>query len=142
MSKAEKAAENFINGLNCAQSVLFTYGPDSGLDREACIRIAAPFGGGMGHVQEVCGAVTGALMVIGLRHGEGTAERDRRDHVIELSREFIDAFRARFGSVLCRDLLACDISTREGLLKAREQGAFAVCADYVRAAGGLLDKKL
>ncbi len=142
MSKADKAAENFTNGLNCAQSVLSAYGPGLGLDKETCIRIAAPFGGGMGHVQEVCGAVSGALMVIGLRHGEGTAERDRRDHVIELAQRFINSFKERFGSVLCRDLIACDISTREGLRKARELGAFTVCADYVRAAGELLDNNL
>ncbi len=142
MSKADKAVENFKNGLNCAQSILFTYGPDLGLDRETCVRMAAPFGGGMGHVQEVCGAVSGALMVIGLRHGEGTAERDKRDRIIEMAQEFIKDFKQRCGSALCRDLLKCDISTRAGLLKAREQGAFSVCADYIRIAGELLEKKL
>lgn len=142
MSNAEKAVENFKNGLNCSQSVLSAYGPALGLDEKTCIKIAAPFGGGIGHVQEVCGAVSGAAMVIGLKHGEGTEQRDRRDRIIELTQEFIKEFKKQKGSVLCRDLLGCDISTKDGLTKAREQGAFNVCADYVRLAGKILEKML
>lgn len=142
MSKAELAAERFLNGLNCSQSVLASYGPALGLDEKTCIRMASPFGGGIGHVQEVCGALTGAIMAIGLKHGEGTDQRDGRDRIIELTREFIGEFKKRKGSIFCRDLLGCDITTNEGLEKAREQGAFNVCADYVRLAGELLEKML
>ncbi len=142
MSNAEKAVEKFKNGLNCSQAVLSAYGPSLGLDEETCIRIAAPFGGGIGHVQEVCGAVSGAIMAIGLKHGEGTRQRDKRDRIIELAQEFIIEFKKQKKSILCRDLLGCDISTRDGLLKAREQNAFNVCADYVRLAGQLLEKML
>ncbi|HNW28310.1 MAG TPA: C-GCAxxG-C-C family protein [Spirochaetota bacterium] len=142
MSKGELAAERFRNGLNCSQSVLATYGPALGLDEKTCIRIASPFGGGIGHVQEVCGALSGAIMAIGLKHGEGSELRERRDRVIELTQEFIGEFKKRKGSIFCRDLLGCDITTKEGLVKAREQGAFNVCADYVRLAGELLEKML
>ena len=142
MSKAEKAAEKFKNGMNCSQAVLSAYGPALGLDEKTCIRIASPFGGGIGHVQEVCGAVSGAVMAIGLKHGEGREQRDKRDRIIELTQEFIKEFKKQKKSILCRDLLGCDISTGDGLIKAREQNAFNVCVDYVRLAGELLEKIL
>jgi C_GCAxxG_C_C family probable redox protein len=142
MSKTEMAVEKLKNGLNCSQSVLSAYGPALGLDEETCIRIAAPFGGGIGHVQEVCGAVSGAAMAIGLKHGEGTEQRDKRDRIIEITQEFIKEFKKQKGTILCRDLLGCDISTKEGLMHAREKNAFSVCADYVRLASELLEKML
>ena len=142
MSNADRAVEKFKNGLNCSQSILSTFGPALGLDEKSCIKIAAPFGGGIGHVQEVCGAVSGAVMAIGLRHGEGTEERDKRDRIIGLAQEFIQAFTARHGSLRCRQLLNFDITTREGLLRAREAEAFAVCGDYIRTAAELLEKML
>jgi C_GCAxxG_C_C family probable redox protein len=142
MSTADKAVESFKNGLNCSQAVLFTCGPALGLDEKTCIKIAAPFGGGIGHIQEVCGAVSGAAMAIGLKHGEGTDQRDKRDRVIGLTQEFIEEFRKRNGFIRCRDLLNFDITTRSGLLKAREQGTFNVCADYVRSAVEILEKML
>ncbi len=142
MSNAEIAAEKLKNGLNCSQAVLSTYGPALGLDEKTCIRIAAPFGGGIGHVQEVCGAVSGAAMAIGLKYGEGSEQRDKRDRIIELTQDFIRQFKNQKGSILCSDLLNFDISTPEGLKKAREQGAFNICGDYVRLAGELLEKML
>jgi C_GCAxxG_C_C family probable redox protein len=142
MSNGDWAVESFSKGLNCAQAVLSAYGPALGLDEKTCIKIASPFGGGIGHVQEVCGAVSGAVMAIGLKHGEGSEQRDKRDRIIELTQEFLRQFKERSGSLLCRDLLNFDISTREGLRKAREQGAFSVCSGYVRLAGELLEKIL
>ncbi len=142
MSNGDRAVRNFNSGLNCAQAVLSTYGPALGLDEKTCIKIASPFGGGIGHVQEVCGAVTGAVMAIGLKHGEGSEQRDKRDRIIELTQEFLRQFKERSGSLLCRDLLNFDIYTIDGLRKAREQGAFSVCSGYVRLAEELLEKLL
>lgn len=69
MSNADKAAELF-KSCNCAQAVLGTLGPGAGLESPECFRVAAAFGGGMARMGLVCGAVTGGMMVLGLRHGD------------------------------------------------------------------------
>ena len=142
MKNPEKAVEYLKNGFNCSQSVLKTFAPSYGLDDETCTRLAAPFGGGIGHLQETCGAVTGAIMVLGLRHGAGCESRDVREHLNGMVQAFVAEFKERHGSVVCRTLLGCDISTKSGLEAARARGAFVVCADYVRTAAELLDKRL
>ena len=69
MSRVEQAVSCFQGGFNCSQAVLSTYAQDFGLDREAALKLAAGFGGGMGRMAGTCGAVTGAFMVLGLKHG-------------------------------------------------------------------------
>ena len=69
MSRVEQAVSCFKGGFNCSQAVLSTYAQDFGLDREAALKLAAGFGGGMGRMAGTCGAVTGAFMVLGLKHG-------------------------------------------------------------------------
>ncbi|UCD85357.1 MAG: C_GCAxxG_C_C family protein, partial [Deltaproteobacteria bacterium] len=69
MSKVKSAVSCFKEGFSCSQVLLSTYGTDFGLDRETALKVAGAFGGGMGRMGEVCGAVTGAFMVIGLKHG-------------------------------------------------------------------------
>ena len=142
MNNPEKALSNFEKGMNCAQSVLATFGPSFGLDEKICIRIASPFGGGIGHIQEICGAVSGAIMAIGLKHGAGTDQRDKRDRINGLAQEFIRAFKKKNNSILCRDLLGFDISTQSGLIEARNRGIFKVCPGYVRSAAEILDLML
>ena len=139
MNNAEKAVDFFKGGRNCSQSVVSAFGPSWGLPAETCIRIAAPFGGGIGHIQETCGAVTGAIMILGMVHGAGTENRNARDHIIEKTQEFISEFKKRHRTIRCRDLLGCDITSKAGLAAARESGAFSVCADYVRTAAEILD---
>jgi len=142
MNNPEKAVEFFKGGRNCSQSVVSAFGPSCGLPAETCIRIAAPFGGGIGHIQETCGAVTGAIMILGMVHGAGTENRDARDGIIEKTREFIREFKKRHRTVRCRDLLGCDITTKAGLAAARDGGAFNACADYVQTAAEILDTML
>jgi C_GCAxxG_C_C family probable redox protein len=142
MTNADSAIDKFKKGLNCAQAVFSTFGPSCGLDEEMCVRIASPFGGGIGHLQEVCGAVSGAIMVIGLKHGAGSTERDVRDHINELAQNFVRDFKLRNNSVLCRDLLSFDITTKSGLAEARKKGVFAPCAGYVRNAVEILETML
>jgi C_GCAxxG_C_C family probable redox protein len=111
-----------------------------GLNEEMCARIASPFGGGIGHVQEVCGAVSGAAMVIGLKYGEKSADRDVRDHINDLTQNFVREFKSRNHSILCRELLKFDITTKDGLIEARKKGVFAPCVEFVRSAVELLEK--
>ena len=103
---AEIARQNFLSGMTCAQAVLCAFEDVTGLDRDAAMRISASFGGGIGGRRELCGALAGALMVLGLLEGwttpgDGTA---KAAHYAR-TRELAAAFEAREGSAVCRELL-------------------------------------
>ena len=144
MSKAELAAGCFAGGFNCSQSVFSTYAPDLGLDRAAALKVAAAFGGGFVRTGETCGAVTGALMVIGLKYGcTRPDDNDAKTKTIETGRKFLEKFKQRNGSLACRTLLGCDLSTPEGMKKATDEKLFStVCPKFVRAAAEILDEVL
>lgn len=143
MSGVESALKCFNDGegFNCSQSVLSAYAERMGLDRELALKIATGFGGGMGRKGEVCGAVTGALMVIGLKHGRTILEdTESKEQTYELVGEFIKRFKSRNGSILCRELLGIDIGTPEGYAAAKEQKAFSeICPKMVQAAAEILE---
>ncbi|MHB8846257.1 MAG: C-GCAxxG-C-C family protein [Nitrospirota bacterium] len=124
--------------------MLSTYGKRSGLDRETALRVAGAFGAGMARTGETCGAVTGGLMVIGLKHAKMRKDDDDgRELSYALAQEFMDAFRERHGSLLCRDLLGVDVSTPEGMRAVRERDLFrTVCPKFVKDAGELLEELL
>lgn len=124
------ANDRFACGFNCAQSMLATFAPQLGVPIGLALRVAAPFGAGMGRKGQVCGALTGALMVIGLRYA--SEQPENKDEIYRLSREFIDQFEREHGTILCKELLGFDISTPEGLQAARDHDAFAgVCPALV-----------
>ena len=144
MTEAEKAVSCFREGFMCSQAVLSAYAEQLGFDREDALKVSAAFGGGMGRMGETCGAVTGAFMVIGLKYGR-TAVEDRGSHekTTRLVREFVDQFKAVNGSIVCRELLGCDLSTPDGLKtfvdkKLRD----SLCAKLVRDAAEILKQLL
>jgi C_GCAxxG_C_C family probable redox protein len=143
MSDAEKAVELFRAGCACSQAVLATYGPRYGLAEEQALRLAAPFAGGM-RMAETCGAVTGAFMVLGLAHCTNesrTAEGRTAAYAAVVA--FARAFEAKNGSLACRDLLGCDVSTPAGNQVAREKGLFVTtCPRLVRDASSILEAAL
>jgi C_GCAxxG_C_C family probable redox protein len=141
--EVEQTIARFEEGLNCAQAVFSTYGPHFGLDSEIAVRIAGALGSGMG-MGETCGAVTGALMVIGLKqarlNGSSLFSKDRTE---EIAREFVERFKARNVTTECRELLGCDISTREGLRSAQREKHFKKrCPKFVRDAAEILEEIL
>jgi C_GCAxxG_C_C family probable redox protein len=142
VSASEHALGFFAKGYNCAQSVFAACGPAAGMNESTCLRLAAPFGGGFGRLGEVCGAVSGAMLVLGLRHGaEVTGDSDGKARHYERVREFARRFQARHGSLTCRGLLGCDISTPEGRDQARQRGVYLTqCPLYVQAAVEILDE--
>jgi len=85
------------------------------------LKLASGFGGGMGRLAETCGAVTGAFMAMGLKFGAATAEREAREPIYARVRELAARFKACHGSLICRDLLGCDLSTPEGFALAQEK---------------------
>ena len=142
MSKADEAVK-FFSSYNCAQSVLCAYASDCGLETDKALQAAVGFGGGMGKLQETCGAVSGAIIALGL--SSGFKEGDSRDKIsanYEKVRQLITDFSARKGTVRCRDLLGCDLSTEEGQKVFKEGNLRDKCKDYIRLCCELLDKYL
>ena len=123
--------------------MLSTYGARFGLDREMAFRVAGVFGSGMGR-GDTCGAVTGAFMLIGLKHGKTKGSDDlSQERADELARQFAERFIARNGSIVCRELLGCDISTSEGLKAAKKEKHFKKrCPKFVQDAAEILEELL
>jgi len=114
--KTEVAMDKCLSGYNCAQSVLYAYGPDLGIDGETALKLATGLGAGMARRGEVCGAVTGGILVLGLKFGRGgQQDRSATEETYQKTQELVAQFEARHGSSLCRVLLAgCDLRTAEG----------------------------
>lgn len=144
MNRCDTAEALFRQGYSCSQAVLAAFSEELGLDRESALKVAAGFGGGMGRMAETCGAVTGAVMVLGLRHGSTRADdKPSKEKTYERVREFVARFKALHGSVVCRELLGCDISTPSGSQQARDQQlTTTLCPKFVRGAVEVLEKLL
>ena len=128
----EEISARFAAGGNCAQSTLVPWADALGYDEEELMRMAAAFAGGMFR-GDTCGAVTGALMTIGLACG------DDPERTAEKTAQFQAAFTERFGSTICRELLGYDFSKPGELERARESGKMTSdCAAFVRGASELL----
>lgn len=142
MNKAEQAEAVFKEGFCCSQAVLSTHARMFNLDRDTALKIATSFCGGMGRMGDTCGAVTGAFMVIGLKHGKTEAEDDEsKERTYGLVREFVKEFESRNGSIKCKDLLGIDIGTPEGLNLIREKNLFdTLCTKLVRDAVEIIEK--
>ena len=103
--------------------MLYAFRDESAMDEETALKIACGLGAGMGRNQEVCGAVTGGILVLGMRHGRGSRdERSAMELTYAKTRELMDIFAGRHGSCICRQLLnGCDVSTEEGRKQFKDQ---------------------
>jgi C_GCAxxG_C_C family probable redox protein len=144
MIKSEKAVALFNEGFSCSQAVFAAFSRDFGLARTTSLKISQPFGGGMAHLGEACGAVTGAFMVIGLKYGRTkAADLQARDKTYAVMRQFTDKFKALHCSIQCRCLLGLDLGTEEGLRLAREKNLFqTLCVKYVQHAAEIVEEIL
>lgn len=126
----EKAAALFATGLNCAQSVYCAFAEELGMDAETAAKVSAGLGGGVGRLREVCGAVTGATLVLGMKYGPD------KTAVYEKVQEFAAIFKQEMGSIICRDLLAGTGATSGGAPEARTSEYYKKrpCAEIVRFA--------
>lgn len=140
MHHKEQALAAFQQGYSCSQAVLSAFAQELGLPQETAVKVSASFGGGLARMGETCGAVTGALMVIGLRFAAASpTDRTAKEATYDAAREFCQQFRTRHKSLLCRELLGCDISTTEGMRMARESKLFVTqCPKYVADATDIL----
>ena len=136
MNRSENAKDLFLSGYNCAQSVVLSFADDLKFSKELAQKMAAGFGGGMGKNQETCGAVTGAIMVLGMIKGEEVNNNDELKAsaygaVKDLTRDFVAAYK----TTQCRELIGCDLNTPEGSAKFKEEKIMEnVCAGCVKKA--------
>ena len=141
MNRAEEAKKQFKKGFHCAPAVLSTYSEQLGLEKALALKIACGFGAGIGRMGKTCGAVTGALMVIGLKYGQvNLADEESSQRTYTLVKEFIDRFTALHSSIECKDLIGYDLSDSGELSLARESGAFQnQCPSFVYDSACILE---
>jgi C_GCAxxG_C_C family probable redox protein len=143
MKKKENAVRLFKLRLNCSQAIFSAYQDE--LDERTALKLATVFGAGVaGTGQELCGAVTGALMALSLKYGRADLESvDAKTKTHEMGRQFLSQFKAKHGSCVCEQLLGMNIGTAEGHKKAQEAGLFETqCLDVVKSAADILDELL
>jgi C_GCAxxG_C_C family probable redox protein len=131
-----QAESTFRSGFNCTQAVLTSFKDHFDTDTETLFKIANGFGGGMGRKQEVCGAVTGAIMAISLVHGRGEIDSmEKQETTYGKVRELINAFTKEFGTIRCSELLpGCTLLTEDGQKMFREQRLKERCCTFVKRA--------
>ena len=144
MSRIEKVVSLFKDKFNCAQSIMSTYSTQYGLDNDTALKLATGFGGGMARFGRTCGAVSGAFMVIGLKYGMGINDDiEVKEKTYQVIRKFSDRFQEINGSVICRELLGCDINTLEGIDYYNQNEFFEKkCLKYVKNAAEVLEEIL
>jgi C_GCAxxG_C_C family probable redox protein len=142
MDKRGAVVSLFNQGFNCAQALLAVYGVELGLKREIALKIATAFGGGMGRMGETCGAVTGAFMIIGLKHGTVIPNQKERQEVYRLVERFVERFKAsnKYNSILCNELLGFDISSKKELDNNNHRIIKERCPEYIRNAAQIIEE--
>jgi C_GCAxxG_C_C family probable redox protein len=139
--RAAKALEYFDSGFNCAQSIAAALSDKIGIDEETALKMAAAYGFGIANTGETCGAITGALMIIGLKYG-GTSPDDTKNKQLTFkkSQEFLEKFKVRNQSTICRELLSNKIDEEEGnvVVNTKSIQRFG-CSKYVLDAVEILE---
>lgn len=106
MDKKELVKQYFLSGCNCSQSIFAAFAPDYGVEEQTALRLSIGLGGGVGRLREVCGAVSGAAMVLSLHYAQGKADGSEKAQVYEVIQSFAAEFKKEYPSVVCRDLLS------------------------------------
>jgi C_GCAxxG_C_C family probable redox protein len=137
----DNAISTFRDGLNCSQAVFGAFAEPLGYDRETALRTAAGFGGGMGHLQQTCGVVTGAFMVIGMYNSQlYTDNLHRKEQSYIMIQEFYRRFMDEHKTTMCMDLIECDLNTPEGKALAKERQVHeTTCVDCMTTSINILN---
>lgn len=140
---AVKAGEYFKQGYNCSQSVVLAFAELCGMDTTMALKISSSFGGGMGRLREVCGAVSGMFMVAGLLYGYDDAkdQMGKKEHYTRIQ-ELAKAYEAENGSIVCRELLGLSQKKDEPTpsLRTAEYYKKRPCEELVRIAAGIMEQ--
>lgn len=140
---SEIAASLFKQGFNCSQAVFAAFCDETGLDRSTALKIASSFGGGMGRLREVCGAVSGMFMVAGVLYGYDNADSgvEKREHY-KLIQDMAERFRQKNGSIICRELLGLKKEGADSPApspRTKEYYKKRPCVEMVRCAAQIMD---
>ena len=136
---AEKALERFNSGYNCSQSVFSVYAEEEGMNEESSRAIASAFGGGIAHMQYTCGALTGAIMAIGLHFARGK-DALPKEEIYRKSRRFLSKFKELHGSSDCLELLGYDFYELNEQTAIERTKVHEKCNNYIEDACRLLDE--
>ena len=141
MNHVDRAVELFVEGYNCAQAVAAAFGDLTGLDEKTAARMASCFGGGMGRMREVCGAVSGMLLVAGMLYGydDPKATKEKRDLYAQVQ-AMAGQFREELGSIVCRDLLKNPPSDPNPTPRTEQFYKDRPCARMVATAARIMDE--
>ncbi len=133
MNRGEIGVNKFKEGYNCAQSVLFSYVNKLNISENFALKIANGFGAGMGRKQEVCGAISGGILVLNVLYGRGENEaKEKQEILYSKVRELIDRFEEQFKTVTCLNLLDdCRLLTPEGQERFTSDNMINKCYEYV-----------
>ena len=144
MKKTDDALESFRKGFTCSAAVFSAFSHELGLDPETAKKVACGFGAGISKTGNICGAVSGAVMVIGLKYGKTKQGDDAATEKTRARvREFLQEFTKRHGSVCCTELLGYDLSIQDQYEKARDSRLFVTkCPELVSDAAAILEKIL
>lgn len=145
MNKRDKAIELFCQGLNCSQAVLGAFCEDVGLDLETALKLSSSFGGGMGRLREVCGAVSSMFMIAGLKDGYSSADNDdeKKEHYKRIQ-DLAEKFKKKNNTIICRELLS-NIKTLKGSepeKRTEEYYKIRPCARFVGDAAEIMEEYL
>ena len=140
-SRTEAAFAHFDSGFNCAQSVLAVFCEKYGVDKDIAFKACSGLGAGF-RLGEVCGAVSGAVLVIGLKYGQNTpGDKISKDNCNAKVIEFMEKFKNKNGSIVCREILGFDLSIKEEYEEAQSQNLFKTrCVDMVKNSVTLLEE--
>lgn len=142
MTRKEKAMQSFLDGYNCSQCMMLAFEDLLTIDIDTALKIASPFGGGMGRLREVCGSVSGMFMVLGFLKGYSTpgdyeGKKELYEHIQELARRYEEAN----GSIICRDLLGLSVQREEATPEQRTPDYYKKrpCAEKIGSATEILE---
>jgi C_GCAxxG_C_C family probable redox protein len=144
MTKSDDAYRCFMSRFTCSAAVFSAFSDDMGLDPDTAKKVACGFGAGISATGNICGAVSGGVMVIGLKYGKSEAADEAATlKTRALVRQFIHEFTEKNGSVNCTELLGYDLSDPQAYAAARDSGLFlSKCPALVRDAADILEKIL
>ncbi len=141
---SQKAVNNFKSGYNCAQSVFLAFAEDLGFDKETALKLSSSFGGGMGRLREVCGAVSSMFAIAGLKKGYTTPNNDElKAKHYELIQSLAEKFKSNYGTIICRELLELPEGADSPIPSKRTEQYYQErpCEAFVRLASEIVERE-
>ena len=145
MKKSDKAIEYFKTGYNCSQSVFLTFAEDFGLDKETALKLSSSFGGGMGRLREVCGAVTAMFAIAGLKKGyTSPCDDEAKAKHYELIQSLAEKFKSEYNTIICRELLGLESGADSPIPSKRTEEYYQErpCELFIKTASEIIEQEL